>query len=306
MTETQETFLSHLIELRERLVRALVVYAIACVPTLYFSAELYDLLAAPLMANLPEGSRMIATGVITPFLIPMKISFMAAFVVALPYLLYQVWAFVAPGLYAHEKRLALPLVVSSTLLFLVGMLFCYFIVFGKVFAFIQSFAPKSISVAPDIEAYFNFVLGMFLAFGLAFEVPVVVVVLVITGLVNGRAAARMARLRDRGDLRGGRRGDAARTWSRRSRSRSRCASSTRSGSSSRRSCSGARRATRLPGSGGELATRRRAPRRAALAHGHVQRELLVAADHPHRHRLARRHLGDRVERRAHVGHGAAR
>jgi sec-independent protein translocase protein TatC len=184
MTESQETFLSHLIELRERLVRALVVYAIACVPTLYFSAELYDLLAAPLMANLPEGARMIATGVISPFLIPMKISFMAGFVVALPYLLYQGWAFVAPGLYSHEKRLALPLVVSSTLLFLVGMLFCYFIVFGKVFAFIQSFAPKSISVAPDIEAYFNFVLGMFLAFGLAFEVPVVVVVLVISGLVT--------------------------------------------------------------------------------------------------------------------------
>jgi sec-independent protein translocase protein TatC len=184
MTESQETFLSHLIELRERLVRALMVYAIACVPTLYYSAELYDLLAAPLMANLPEGSRMIATGVITPFLIPMKISFMAGFVVALPYLLYQGWAFVAPGLYSHEKRLALPLVVSSTLLFLVGMLFCYFIVFGKVFAFIQSFAPKSISVAPDIEAYFNFVLGMFLAFGLAFEVPVVVVVLVLSGLVT--------------------------------------------------------------------------------------------------------------------------
>jgi sec-independent protein translocase protein TatC len=109
---------------------------------------------------------------------------MAGFLVSLPYLLYQVWAFVAPGLYAHEKRLVLPLVVSSTVLFLAGMLFCYFIVFGKVFAFIASFAPKSISVAPDIEAYFNFALGMFIAFGLAFEVPVVVVVLVITGLVT--------------------------------------------------------------------------------------------------------------------------
>ena len=182
--ENQETFLSHLIELRERLVRALLVYAVACVPALYFSAELYDILAWPLMASLPEGSRMIATGVITPFLIPMKIAFTAAFVLALPFILYQGWAFVAPGLYSHEKRLALPLVVSSTLLFLVGMLFCYFIVFGKVFAFITSFAPKSISVAPDIEAYFNFVLGMFLAFGLAFEVPVVVVVLVIAGLVT--------------------------------------------------------------------------------------------------------------------------
>jgi sec-independent protein translocase protein TatC len=184
MIDSQETFLSHLIELRERLVRALVVFAIACIPALYFSAELYDVLAYPLMASLPQGSRMIATGVITPFLIPMKIAMMAGFVAALPYLLYQAWAFVAPGLYAHEKRLVLPLVVSSTLLFLVGMLFCYFIVFGKVFAFIAGFAPKSITVAPDIEAYFNFVLGMFLAFGLAFEVPVVVVVLVLAGIVT--------------------------------------------------------------------------------------------------------------------------
>ncbi len=184
MTDSQETFLSHLIELRERLVRSIIAFAIACAPALYFSAELYDVLAYPLIHSLPQGSRMIATGVITPFLIPMKIAFMAAFVLVLPYILYQAWAFVAPGLYSHEKRLVLPLVVSSTVLFLLGMVFCYFIVFGKVFAFISSFAPKSISVAPDIEAYFNFVLGMFMAFGLAFEVPVVVVVLVITGLVT--------------------------------------------------------------------------------------------------------------------------
>lgn len=164
--------------------RCIFAFALACVPALYFSAQLYDVLAFPLMQSLPQGSKMIATGVITPFLIPMKISFMAAFVLVLPYILYEAWAFVAPGLYAHEKKLVLPLVVSSTLLFLLGMLFCYFIVFGKVFAFIASFAPKSITVAPDIEAYFNFVLGMFLAFGLAFEVPVVVVVLVLTGLVS--------------------------------------------------------------------------------------------------------------------------
>jgi sec-independent protein translocase protein TatC len=184
MQEAQETFLSHLIELRQRLVWCLVAFAVACAPTLWFSAELYDLLAMPLLANLPEGSRMIATGVITPFLIPVKISFMAAFVLVLPFILYQVWAFVAPGLYAHEKRLALPLVVSSTLLFLAGMLFCYFLVFGGVFQFIAKFAPKSITVAPDIEAYFNFALGMFFAFGLAFEVPVVVVVLVLMGIVS--------------------------------------------------------------------------------------------------------------------------
>src|ERR1700745_1155582 len=172
--DSQETFLSHLIELRERLVRSLLIFALCAIPTLYFSAEIYDVLALPLMKSLPQGSRMIATGVISPFLIPMKIAMMAAFLVALPFILYQAWAFVAPGLYAHEKRLVLPLVVSSTLLFFCGMLFCYFVVFGKVFAFISSFAPKSISVAPDIEAYFNFVLDMFLAFGLAFEVPVVV------------------------------------------------------------------------------------------------------------------------------------
>jgi sec-independent protein translocase protein TatC len=184
MSEAQETFLSHLIELRERLVRSLLAIAVCCIPTLYFSSELYDLLAYPLMQSLPQGSRMIATGVITPFLIPMKISMMAGLLIALPIVLYQAWAFVAPGLYAHEKKMVLPLVVSSTVLFLLGMVFCYFIVFGKVFAFIASFAPKSISVAPDIEAYFNFVLGMFLAFGLAFEVPVVVVVLVMAGIVT--------------------------------------------------------------------------------------------------------------------------
>jgi sec-independent protein translocase protein TatC len=181
---SQETFLSHLIELRDRLIRCLVAVGIAFIPAAFFSAELYDLLARPVIASLPQGSRMIATGVITPFLIPMKIALMAAFLAMLPYLLYQVWAFVAPGLYVHEKRLVLPLIVSSTVLFFAGMGFCYFLVFGRFFEFINRFAPKSISVAPDIEAYFNFVLGMFIAFGAAFEIPVVVVVLAITGLVN--------------------------------------------------------------------------------------------------------------------------
>src|SRR4051812_21689138 len=119
----QETFLSHLIELRERLVRALLIFGVCCIPMLYFSSEIYDLLAQPLMRSLPQGSRMIATGVISPFLIPMKIAMMAGFLVALPFILYQAWAFVAPGLYAHEKRLVLPLVVTSTVLFFCGMLF---------------------------------------------------------------------------------------------------------------------------------------------------------------------------------------
>ena len=182
--ESQETFLSHQIELRDRLIRCLIAIFIAFVPAMIYGAELYDLLARPVIASLPEGSKMIATGVITPFLIPVKIALMAGFLAVLPYVLYQVWAFVAPGLYAHEKRLVLPLIVSSTVLFFLGMAFCYFFVFGAVFEFINRFAPKSISVAPDIEAYFNFVLGMFLAFGLAFEIPVVVVVLAITGLVK--------------------------------------------------------------------------------------------------------------------------
>jgi sec-independent protein translocase protein TatC len=181
---TQETFLSHLFELRDRLVRSLVVVGVAFLPCFFYAAELYDLVAMPMIRTLPEGSKMIATGVITPFFIPMKIALVVAFLAALPYVLYQAWAFVAPGLYAHEKRLVAPLVISSTVLFFVGMAFCYFFVFGTVFAFIAQFAPKSITVAPDIEAYFNFVLGMFIAFGVTFEVPVVVVVLVLTGLVS--------------------------------------------------------------------------------------------------------------------------
>jgi len=127
---------------------------------------------------------LIATSVISPFLVPLKILLMAAFLIALPVVLYQVWAFVAPGLYSHEKRLVLPLVVASTLLFLIGVAFCYYFVFGQVFQFIQSFAPKSITAAPDIEAYLSFVLSMFLAFGVAFEVPIAVVVLARMGVVT--------------------------------------------------------------------------------------------------------------------------
>ena len=184
MSDAQETFLSHLIELRQRLMRSIWAIALCSIVPVIFNAELYEVLAAPLIQSLPQGSRMIATGVVTPFFIPMKIALMTGFLVALPYVLYQAWAFVAPGLYAHEKKLVLPLVVSSTGLFFLGMLFCYFVVFKNVFTFIANFAPKSISVAPDIEAYFSFVLGMFFAFGLAFEVPVVVVVLVLAGLVT--------------------------------------------------------------------------------------------------------------------------
>jgi sec-independent protein translocase protein TatC len=183
---SEQPFVSHLIELRDRLIRASIAVGV-CFALLSFwpgPGSLYDLLAAPLIAHLPKGSTMIATSVISPFLVPLKITLMAAFLMALPVVLYQLWAFVAPGLYTHEKRLVLPLVISSTLLFFVGVAFCYFFVFGQVFKFIQSFAPKSITAAPDIEAYLGFVLTMFIAFGAAFEVPVIVVVLARLGVVS--------------------------------------------------------------------------------------------------------------------------
>ncbi|KAF1045713.1 twin-arginine translocase subunit TatC [Xylophilus sp.] len=182
---TEQPFVQHLIELRDRLIRAVAAIAVAAAVLFFWPGpgQLYDLLAAPLVAHLPKGATLIATSVISPFMVPLKILLMSAFLVALPVVLYQVWAFVAPGLYSHEKKLVLPLVVSSTILFFLGVAFCYFFVFGKVFAFIQSFAPKSITAAPDIEAYLSFVLTMFLAFGLAFEVPIAVVVLARLGIV---------------------------------------------------------------------------------------------------------------------------
>ena len=183
---TEQPFVQHLIELRDRLVKAAIAVLVAGAALAIYPgpAELYDLLAAPLVAQLPEGGHLIATSVISPFLVPLKILLMTAFLLALPVVLYQVWAFVAPGLYSHEKKLVLPLVVSSTVLFMIGVAFCYFFVFGQVFKFIQSFAPKSIMAAPDIEAYLGFVISMFIAFGLAFEVPIVVIVLARMGVVT--------------------------------------------------------------------------------------------------------------------------
>jgi sec-independent protein translocase protein TatC len=183
---TEAPFVSHLVELRDRLVRALLAVgaAFAVLAIWPGPSGMYDMLAAPLVAHLPQGTTLIATNVISPFVVPLKITLLAAFLVALPVVLYQLWSFVAPGLYSHEKKLVLPLVVSSTLLFFVGVAFSYFFVFGQVFKFIQGFAPKSITAAPDIEAYFGFVLTMFIAFGAAFEVPVVVVVLARMGIVS--------------------------------------------------------------------------------------------------------------------------
>lgn len=182
----EESFISHLVELRDRLVKSMYGLLIACGGLMIWPgpSAIYDFLAQPMLASLPAGSKMIATGVISPFLVPMKVTLLLAFMLALPWILYQVWAFVAPGLYAHEKRLVAPLVISSSVLFLSGVAFCYFLVFGRVFKFINEFAPTSINVSPDIENYLDFIMSMCLAFGVTFEVPVVVVVLVRMGLVS--------------------------------------------------------------------------------------------------------------------------
>jgi sec-independent protein translocase protein TatC len=179
-----DTFISHLVELRNRIMKASIAVIVVFLCLMPFAGQIYDFLAQPMMLALPAGSKMIATGVITPFLIPVKITLLVAFMIALPVVLYQAWAFVAPGLYEHEKKLVLPLVISSSILFLLGVAFCYFFVFGVIFKFINEFAPKSIAVAPDIESYFGFVMTMFIAFGVTFEVPIVVIVLVRMGLVT--------------------------------------------------------------------------------------------------------------------------
>lgn len=181
----EDTFISHLVELRDRLVKASIGIAIVCAALMAWPgpSQIYDLIAAPMIASLPPGSTMIATGVISPFLVPMKVTLLLSFILALPWVFYQAWAFIAPGLYAHEKRLVMPLVISSSLLFIGGVAFCYFFVFGRVFHFISAFAPTSIAVTPDIENYLDFVMSMCLAFGASFEVPVVVVILVRMGIV---------------------------------------------------------------------------------------------------------------------------
>jgi sec-independent protein translocase protein TatC len=186
LSGTEQPFVSHLIELRDRLLWAVygvgAIFALLCIYP--GPSRLYDLLAQPLVAALPQGSKMIAVGVVSPFLIPIKVTALAAFAAALPWVLHQVWGFVAPGLYKHEKRLVMPLVVTSTLLFYTGVAFCYFFVFGQAFPAIQAMAPQSVSVSPDIEAYLDFVITMFLAFGVAFEVPIAVIILARLGIVT--------------------------------------------------------------------------------------------------------------------------
>lgn len=179
-----ESLLSHLIELRDRLIRALLGVLLVFLCLVPFANELYSLLAGPLTASLPEGSSMIAIDVAAPFLIPFKLVMMLAVVLSIPWVLYQAWGFIAPGLYQHERKLVLPLIASTTLLFYSGMAFAYFIVFPLIFGFFSATAPEGVAVMTDIGRYLDFVLGLFLAFGVAFEVPVATVILVYFGITT--------------------------------------------------------------------------------------------------------------------------
>lgn len=183
MTPT-ESFISHLIELRNRLLRIVLGFVLVFMGLFPFANKIYALLAAPMLAKLPAGGQMIATAVTTPFFVPMKVAMMAAFVISLPHTLYQIWAFVAPGLYAHEKKLMVPVIVASSVLFLIGMAFAYFAVFPVVFGFIVGSAPAGVAVMTDISEYLDFVMTLFMAFGLAFEVPIAVVLIARFGWVS--------------------------------------------------------------------------------------------------------------------------
>lgn len=183
-TMVEEGFVSHLVELRDRLIRAFLAVLVVFLALVYWAPQIYSVFAEPLIATLPAGSSMIATDVTAPFFVPIKVTMMVAFVVALPYVLYQAWAFVAPGLYQHERQLAMPIIVSSFGLFLVGMAFAYFLVFPAVFGFVASYTPEGVQMATDIDKYLSFALSLFLVFGLSFETPVVQMVLVRMGIVS--------------------------------------------------------------------------------------------------------------------------
>ncbi|MEZ5459987.1 MAG: twin-arginine translocase subunit TatC [Steroidobacteraceae bacterium] len=178
------TLISHLLELRDRLMKAFVAVLVAFIPCVFFREQLFTLLAQPLIDQLPDGASMIATSVISPFMTPFKLAAYVALIVAIPVVLYQAWAFVAPGLYRHEKRFALPLVLSSWLLFYAGMAFAYFVVFPIMFSFFSASTPAGVQMMTDIASYLDFVMTIFICFGFAFEVPIVVVLLALTGLVN--------------------------------------------------------------------------------------------------------------------------
>jgi len=181
------TLISHLLELRTRLMRSAGAVLVVFVPLVFFANDLFTLVAKPLIARLPEGTSLIATGVISPFMTPLKLALVTALFIAMPYVLHQVWAFVAPGLYRREKRFAAPLLVSSIVLFYTGMAFAYFVVFPLVFAFLTKTTPEGVRMMTDMASYLDFALLLFFAFGLAFEMPVAIVLLVASGLVNVEA-----------------------------------------------------------------------------------------------------------------------
>ena len=184
------TLISHLIELRQRLLKAVTAVFLAFIPCAIFSDKLFTLVALPLIEKMPEGTSMIATSLISPFMAPLKLALFVALFIAMPYVLFQVWAFVAPGLYKREKRFAIPLVVSSILLFYAGIAFAYFVVFPLMFSFLTTTAPTGVQVMTDITNYLDFVLLLFFAFGIAFEMPVATVLLAATGLVRVETMAK--------------------------------------------------------------------------------------------------------------------
>lgn len=183
-TDREQGFLSHLVELRSRLLRAVLAVVVVLFALLPFANRIYAVVARPLLAALPEGTQMVAIEVASPFFAPLKLAFFVALLVAMPVVIYQLWAFVAPGLYRHEKRLAMPLLVSATVLFYAGCAFAYFLVMPVVFAFLTAIAPEGVTMMTDISRYLDFVLVMFLAFGVCFEVPVAVVILAAMGWVS--------------------------------------------------------------------------------------------------------------------------
>lgn len=184
------TLISHLVELRNRLLRAAITVAVLFVPCAIFADELFTLVATPLIEKMPQGTSMIATSVVAPFMAPLKLALFVALFLAMPYVLYQAWAFVAPGLYRHEKRFAIPLVLSSILLFYGGVAFAYFVVFPLMFAFLTSTAPSGIQIMTDMANYLDFVVLLFFAFGIAFEIPIATVLLAATGLVRVETMAK--------------------------------------------------------------------------------------------------------------------
>ncbi len=187
MQNPENNLISHLIELRSRILKALLSVLVVFLALAYFAQDLYHLLAQPLLATMPEGANMIATDVASPFFAPFKLTMVLAFFIAIPYILYQVWGFVAPGLYQNEKRLVAPLLLSSTLLFYAGMAFAYFVVFPLAFAFFNSVAPEGVLVSTDINSYLNFVLKLFFAFGLSFEIPIAIILMCWTGVTDANS-----------------------------------------------------------------------------------------------------------------------